>query len=484
MKQKVTVVFTIFLLMYTVSALSVFAQKNEVSVEKSVEPSDIMLAGTGSPDTTTVTISVTGYGGTVEDTLPLDVVFAIDSSGSMSWNDPDDLRLDAAKTFTDKLNDTRDQAGVVSWDYYIDFTYGLSSNLTEVKNQIDLVNAIGGTNLDTGLNASIAMLDANTRVEESVEVIVFLSNGQGSYTWSGETGSYTDDAASKGYVIYTIGLGNDTWVDALTDIANTTGGSFYEAPTADTLDDIFDEIFTTIITHTAPYDVDVVEVTESYIVDEGSFSIAPDSVVEVGGKTHITWYNVAQYVGDYNDRLAADETFEVSFDARSSQSGQMLPVDSKGDAVVYYMDPDDEPKMVLIPQAYINVNSPPDCNDAYASLDVLWPPNHKMVEITIEGVTDPDGDDITITVTGIWQDEPTNGLGDGDKSPDGDGVGTSSAWVRRERSGLENGRVYHIYFTAEDEYGAICECEVTVSVPHDMRGAPAVDGGAIYDSTV
>lgn len=68
-------------------------------------------------------------------------------------------------------------------------------------------------------------------------------------------------------------------------------------------------------------------------------------------------------------------------------------------------------------------NEEPDCSAAAPSVTTLWPPNHKMQSITINGVTDPDGDETTVTITGIFQDEPTNGLGDGDKSPDGAGGG-------------------------------------------------------------
>jgi hypothetical protein len=40
---------------------------------------------------------------------------------------------------------------------------------------------------------------------------------------------------------------------------------------------------------------------------------------------------------------------------------------------------------------------------------VLWAPNHQFVPIAIMGVTDPDGDAVTITVTGVTQDEPVTG---------------------------------------------------------------------------
>lgn len=128
------------------------------------------------------------------------------------------------------------------------------------------------------------------------------------------------------------------------------------------------------------------------------------------------------------------------------------------------------------------VNSPPDCSQAYADPGKLWPPNHKMKEIHILGVTDPDGDPVTITVTGVWQDEPTEGLGDGDVSPDATILG-DHVEVRAERSGIEDGRVYHIYYRAEDDKIGICESVVTVEVPHDVKDT-AVDGGPLYDSTL
>ena len=129
-------------------------------------------------------------------------------------------------------------------------------------------------------------------------------------------------------------------------------------------------------------------------------------------------------------------------------------------------------------------NLPPDCSGATASVDQLWPPNHTFRNVSINGVTDPDGDPVTITITGIFQDESVNGLGDGNTCPDGQGVGTSTAQVRAERSGLLDGRVYTIFFLAEDGLGGECEGSVTVCVPHSQgQGSDCVDQGPNVDST-
>ncbi|MBS4097428.1 MAG: hypothetical protein KGZ83_11420 [Sulfuricella sp.] len=129
-------------------------------------------------------------------------------------------------------------------------------------------------------------------------------------------------------------------------------------------------------------------------------------------------------------------------------------------------------------------NQPPDCGKAAPSMAVLWPPNHKLATVTVRGVTDPDNNPVNIRITGITQDEPVNGLGDGDSAPDGLGIGTGQAQLRAERSGTGNGRVYAVSFTADDGQGGTCSSSVRVGVPHDQgKGAMAVDDGQIYDST-
>jgi hypothetical protein len=129
-------------------------------------------------------------------------------------------------------------------------------------------------------------------------------------------------------------------------------------------------------------------------------------------------------------------------------------------------------------------NSPPVCTAAVPSTARLWPPNHKLADIAIQGVTDPDNDPLTIRITSITQDEPTNGLGDGDVSPDGFGVGGPQAQVRKERSGTGNGRVYVIGFAATDGKGGACAGSVGVGVPHDQSQGAPVNDGQLFDSTL
>lgn len=127
-----------------------------------------------------------------------------------------------------------------------------------------------------------------------------------------------------------------------------------------------------------------------------------------------------------------------------------------------------------------DVNDPPVCSLAQPSVAVLWPPNHTMVEVSILGVTDPNNSAVTISYPRVTQDEPINGLGDGDTGPDTFESG-NNILLRAERAGSGNGRVYAVQFRATDPDGASCTGTVKVSVPKSIKDT-AVDSGQNYNS--
>lgn len=129
-------------------------------------------------------------------------------------------------------------------------------------------------------------------------------------------------------------------------------------------------------------------------------------------------------------------------------------------------------------------NVAPDCGGAYASVRDASTPAFRKLAVTVLGVTDPDGDAVTVVINRVMQDEPTGNGSDGDPCPDAHvPPNSATAYVRDERSANGNGRVYTIYFTATDSRGASCQGSVRVSVPHEP-GGDAVDDGPSYDSTI
>jgi hypothetical protein len=127
-------------------------------------------------------------------------------------------------------------------------------------------------------------------------------------------------------------------------------------------------------------------------------------------------------------------------------------------------------------------NQDPVCTNATPS-NGLWPPQHKMVSVGVLGVTDPDGDPVTITIDSVYQDEVLNGQGDGDTAPDAV-INGGTVDLRAERDGTANGRVYYINFTASDGKGGTCSGTVEVGVNHDLgKKGEAIGEGPLYNST-
>jgi len=204
---------------------------------------------------------------------------------------------------------------------------------------------------------------------------------------------------------------------------------------------------------------------------------------------------------DLDDYLTYSGTLAVTWSASAVPAGWTVEIDSENVVTVTSPEGATDPVPITFTasveccddvacsdsdDATFTPNRPPDCSEAAPSVDTIWPPNHKFVMVNVTGVTDPDGDTVAITINSIYQDEPVDTFGDGNFTPDGQGVGTDTAEVRAERSGTKkvpgNGRVYHISYTADDGRGGACSGEVSVGVPHDVKDTP-VNGGALYDST-
>jgi hypothetical protein len=127
----------------------------------------------------------------------------------------------------------------------------------------------------------------------------------------------------------------------------------------------------------------------------------------------------------------------------------------------------------------INWHTPPDASHARADVGVLWPPDHKMALVHIIGLDNPNNDPVTINT--VTQDEPTNGLGDGDTPIDAN-INGDAVLLRAERSGNRDGRVYKVCFTVEDPEQNATGC-VKVMAPKSKKTDIAIDSGQNYDST-
>jgi len=112
---------------------------------------------------------------------------------------------------------------------------------------------------------------------------------------------------------------------------------------------------------------------------------------------------------------------------------------------------------------------PPVIRSAEASPSVLWPPNHKMVDVRIRADIKDFCDDAKLKIVSVTSNEPVNGSGDGDTSPDWEIVNNHHVKLRAERSGNGYGRTYTIKLVAEDSAGNKSPQKVIyVKVPKSM----------------
>lgn len=119
-------------------------------------------------------------------------------------------------------------------------------------------------------------------------------------------------------------------------------------------------------------------------------------------------------------------------------------------------------------EGYSFDNTPPSLS-VTVTPSVLFAPNHQMVEITPTIVVSDDRDpDPRVDLISVTSNEGDDVRGDGHTSADVSIEG-GRIFLRAERSGLEEGRIYTITWRARDDSGNTSLATATVTVPHDKR---------------
>jgi len=109
----------------------------------------------------------------------------------------------------------------------------------------------------------------------------------------------------------------------------------------------------------------------------------------------------------------------------------------------------------------------PTIKSMRSSSNVLWPPNHRMVPVTLfPSVSDTCHAAQSCQIIWVTSNEPVNGIGDGDTAPDWQITGDLTVNLRAERSGKHSGRVYTIMVQCTDGFENNTTKTMTVTVPH------------------
>ena len=177
------------------------------------------------------------------DVRPFEFVFIIDSSGSMKNNDPNNIRLEVAKSFIDKMG-ADDKAQVMAFDkenYF--YTSEFISDKTELKNAINKIPNNGShTYIGAAVSAGLELFPAD--YDDTRRYIILLTDGISHDTLPT---NYEEIAKTKQVQIITIGLGSGVSKSFLETIATNTApdnqnGLYYFASSASDLSETFTKI--------------------------------------------------------------------------------------------------------------------------------------------------------------------------------------------------------------------------------------------------
>lgn len=234
---------------------------------------------------------------TTADNMSFDVIFAIDGSGSMKKSDALKLRLTAGRLFTEMTYSNTSRAGFVQFTNIIMDSQGLTDLSTEdskasfrdrLSGLQDSVKGSWDTDISLGLTQALNLLkEGDSFNGDRNPMIILLSDGNtdlpnGPRTVEESNAELTgtlSEAASLGVPIYSIGLNYDGKldVDYMQNIANQTGGAFYNITTATDFNKYMTDIFGNVadgdLTGLNPVYIDGRFVTD-FVIDNGSVLMA------------------------------------------------------------------------------------------------------------------------------------------------------------------------------------------------------------------
>ena len=181
--------------------------------------------------------------------LKSDIILAVDTSYSMSKDDYQPNRFEAAKNavlfFLNQKIGTKDRVGLVTFGSTcfekLPITTVNDDVLANVSLELSETKPAGRTSLSSALNAAVEIFK-NQGTPESSKVLIMLTDGADNI--GGNPVVEAQKLKENSVTVYPVLIGTKTHYDEkiLTEIANLTGGSFYSAPDKDELINLYSEL--------------------------------------------------------------------------------------------------------------------------------------------------------------------------------------------------------------------------------------------------
>jgi hypothetical protein len=157
--------------------------------------------------------------------------------------------------------------------------------------------------------------------------------------------------------------------------------------------------------------------------------------------------------------------FTYMYQVEGLPSGSFLQVGTYTNTYIIFYDPG---KITFCSfTVTVKDTEPPVISQVTADPAILSPANHKMKDVLISyNATDNCG---TVTSSlAVTSNQPVNGMGDGDTSPDWLIIDNHHLQLRAERAGTGRDRIYTVTITSTDAAGNHSTKTTNVMVPHDM----------------
>jgi hypothetical protein len=120
-------------------------------------------------------------------------------------------------------------------------------------------------------------------------------------------------------------------------------------------------------------------------------------------------------------------------------------------------------------EGYVSPDQEPPRLSVSVTPNTLWPPNHQWIEIKVNTqVSDNIDPNPTVSLTSITSNEGQNVKGDGHTTTDIEIKPDGRIFLRAERSGTGQGRVYTLTYTARDAAGNTSQATAQVRVPRNQ----------------
>lgn len=170
----------------------------------------------------------------------IDYAFVIDTSGSMSSNDRNGLRLSLSQKMTNKMGD-QDRAMVVTFSTDAKLLQPLTTDKNLINTALGNKRSSGSTAMLRGIHTANQEYRSSSDSSHS-QIMVLISDGHNNISGGLNINTVIQEAKDNHTKIFTIGLGSNIDEDLLKEIASETGGKYFYASVADDLDEVYSDI--------------------------------------------------------------------------------------------------------------------------------------------------------------------------------------------------------------------------------------------------